>query len=223
MKEFRERLLKALQLELGYFDRPTPEMAATAAWNSSDRKKTSTPAGVLVLLGQSRDSHEFELLVTQRTETVEKHKGQMAFPGGMADAGETSAQTALRETFEEVGIDPSRVDVLGELPGLWTPTGFWITPIVGLLNCSIEDAPLSYSHAEIAEALWIPLSVLLHPDTYSEELLERAGIRYITHVFTVPRNGPLAGASDLGDMSYRIWGATGAIIKNLLDRLAAFK
>jgi 8-oxo-dGTP pyrophosphatase MutT (NUDIX family) len=208
MNELREKLLKALQLELGYFDRPTPEMAATAAWNSTERKKTSTPAAVLVLLGQRLGSRDFELLVTRRTETVETHKGQMAFPGGMADEGETSAQTALRETFEEVGIDSSLVEVLGELPGLWTPTGFWITPMVGLLTCAVEDAPLSYSHAEIAEALWIPLSVLLDPNTYGQELLERAGIRYVTHVFTVP--------------PHRIWGATGAIIKNLLDRLAAF-
>jgi len=209
MNELRQKLLGALALKIGYFDRPTPEMAATAAWNSPERQSTSTPAAVLVLMGQRRGSSEFEFLLTRRTETVEKHKGQMAFPGGMADPGETSEATALRETHEEVGIDPASVEVLGELPGLWTPTGFWITPLVGLLKCPIEDASLSYSHAEIAEALWIPLSIMEHPDTYTQELLERGEVRYVTHVFTIK--------------SHRIWGATGAIIKNLLDRLAAFK
>lgn len=239
-KDFKERLLKALALHLGHFDRPTPgmiqETATTAAWNSSERKKNSTPAAVLVLLGKRQGGSEFEFLLTRRTETVEKHKGQMAFPGGAAEPGETSEQTALRETFEEVGIDPNCVDVLGELPGLWTPTGFWITPIVGLLTSSIEEAVLSYSQAEIADALWIPFSILLHPETYSQELIERAGMRYVTHVFTVPRpqarttstliQSQAGGNKDRVSWDgtpYRIWGATGAIIKNLLDRLAAFK
>ena len=186
---------------------------------------------MLVLLGKRRGESEFEFLLTRRTETVEKHKGQMAFPGGAAEPGESSTQTALRETFEEVGVDSGRVEVLGELPGLWTPTGFWITPMVGLLSCPIEEAVLSYSQAEIAESLWIPFSIFLHPDTYSQELVERSGIRYVTHVFTVPRSQTPRTSSSIGEKNgtirdgapYRIWGATGAIIKNLLDRLAAFK
>jgi 8-oxo-dGTP pyrophosphatase MutT (NUDIX family) len=133
----------------------------------------------------------------------------MAFPGGMGETNESAEQTALRETHEEVGISPENIDLVGVLPGLWTVTSFWITPVVGILKTSIDDTPLVYSPMEIAEAFWIPLSVLEHPDTYRQEWIELGSLRYATHVYQVG--------------SYRIWGATGAMIKNLLDRLAAFK
>jgi 8-oxo-dGTP pyrophosphatase MutT (NUDIX family) len=199
MRDFEQELRSALALDLPYMERPP------------DLKAQSTPASVLLLFGEtsSTETGEPELLMTRRTETVEKHKGQMAFPGGAGDSEEDSIQTALRETHEEVGISPDHVTVLGALPPLWTPTGFWITPVVGLLKTHIDETRLSSSVEEIAEAFWIPLSTLQKTDVYSREFIERGQIQYVTHVYQV---GP-----------YRIWGATGAMIKNLLDRLAAFE
>lgn len=192
MTDFEARLKSALALDFPYPERmPLIE---------------GTPASVLALFG-SRRGGEPELLMTQRTETVEKHKGQMAFPGGMADPGEDYVQTALRETEEEIGISASNVSVLGRLPELWTPTGFSVTPIVGLLKTVIEETPIRKNEPEIAEAFWIPLSLLRDLGTYKKEFIERNGTRYATHVYQVG--------------SYRIWGLTGAMIKNLLDRLAA--
>jgi 8-oxo-dGTP pyrophosphatase MutT (NUDIX family) len=190
--EFEQKLKLALALDLPY-----PERMPLIQ---------GTPASVLALFG-SKSGGEPELLMTQRTETVEKHKGQMAFPGGMADPGEDHVQTALRETEEELGIQRSNVSVLGQLPGLWTPTGFLITPVVGVLRSDIDETPIHMNAPEIAEAFWIPLSVLHREGTYKKEFIERNGIRYATHVYQVG--------------SYRIWGATGAMIKNLLDRLSA--
>jgi 8-oxo-dGTP pyrophosphatase MutT (NUDIX family) len=190
---FDKSLRSALELDLPY-----PERMPLIQ---------GTPASVLALFGFKQGGGEPELLMTQRTETVEKHKGQMAFPGGMADPGENHVQTALRETQEELGILASNVSVLGKLPGLWTPTGFSITPVVGILKTGIDQTPIYKNEPEIAEAFWIPLSVLKDLETYKKEFVERNGIRYATHVYQVG--------------SYRIWGATGAMIKNLLDRLAA--
>jgi 8-oxo-dGTP pyrophosphatase MutT (NUDIX family) len=194
MTEFEKKLKAALEIDLPY-----PERMPLIQ---------GTPASVLALFGvSSAKGGKLELLMTQRTETVDKHKGQMAFPGGAADPGEDRVQTALRETEEEIGIAASKVNVLGRLPGLWTPTGFSITPIVGVLKSDIDETVLRKNEPEIAEAFWIPLSVLLEQGTYKKEFIEREGIRYATHVYQVGQ--------------YRIWGATGAMIKNLLDRLTA--
>jgi 8-oxo-dGTP pyrophosphatase MutT (NUDIX family) len=192
MNAFDSQLKSALELDLPY-----PERMPLIQ---------GVPAAVLALFG-SKNGGEPELLMTQRTETVEKHKGQMAFPGGMAEPGEDHVQTALRETEEELGIPASQVSVFGRLPEIWTPTGFTVTPIVGYLKSHIEATPLHKNAPEIAEAFWIPLSVLRDEATYKKEFIERNGIRYATHVYQVG--------------SYRIWGLTGAMIKNLLDRLAA--
>jgi 8-oxo-dGTP pyrophosphatase MutT (NUDIX family) len=192
MKPFQTQLKSALELDLPY-----PERMPLVQ---------GIPAAVLALFG-AKNGGEPELLMTQRTETVEKHKGQMAFPGGVADPGEDHVQTALRETEEELGIAASQVSVFGRLPEIWTPTGFTVTPIVGFLKSDIQETPLHKNAPEIAEAFWIPLSVLRDEGTYKKEFIERNGIRYATHVYQVG--------------SYRIWGLTGAMIKNLLDRLAA--
>jgi 8-oxo-dGTP pyrophosphatase MutT (NUDIX family) len=145
--------------------------------------------------------------MTQRTETVETHKGQMALPGGGLDPGEDALMAALRETEEEVGIDRGLVEVLGRLPDLTTVTGFQVTPVVGVLREEIVRVSLSPNAHEIAEAFWIPWSVLTHPDTYRRELLRVGPVQYPTHVYQVKH--------------YRIWGATGSMIKNLLDRVEA--
>src|SRR4051812_31907036 len=90
------------------------------------------PAAVMVLCGlreRTEDTH-LEVLVTRRSEHLETHKGQYALPGGMRDADtETIAETALRETEEEVGIARARIETLGNLPPIWTPSGFQVTPV----------------------------------------------------------------------------------------------
>jgi 8-oxo-dGTP pyrophosphatase MutT (NUDIX family) len=169
-----------------------------------------TEAAVLLVFGFARGSAEPSLLLTRRTETMERHKGQMAFPGGVRDPGDADpVATALRESREEVGIPPERVRVVGRLPELRTVTGYSIAPIVGLLDRDLEDVPLEPSEGEIAEAFWVSLGVLRDPATYSRELLRVGPVDYPIHVYRV--NG------------HRVWGATGAMIKNLLDRLAALR
>lgn len=93
--------------------------------------------------------------LTQRPITLRKHPGQISFPGGGRDAADlTPLHTALRETHEELGLEPARVDVLGMLGAMPTITAYWVTPFVGVVPA---DAPLSPNPVEIAEVLEAPL------------------------------------------------------------------
>ncbi len=164
-----------------------------------------TPAAVLVTWAFSAaNPSEPQVLLTRRTEKVETHKGQMAFPGGMRDPGDLSdAETALREAHEEVGLSASLVEVLGELPPMWTVTGFLVTPVVSILKPSLEDVLLVNNEDEIAESLWVPRSRL--EQTYRREFMRHQSVRYPIDVFL--------------DEPHRVWGVTGALLKNLLERL----
>jgi 8-oxo-dGTP pyrophosphatase MutT (NUDIX family) len=104
---------------------------------------------------------EWHLLYTRRTDTVESHKGQVSFPGGACDEGETTPeQTALREANEEVGLDPRDVHVLGKLSTLITITYFRVTPVVGVVKW---PAVFRVGEHEVARIFTIPLGWLATP------------------------------------------------------------
>jgi len=197
--EWKPLLTRALELDQPYSFR---------ARNSGRR------AAVLLLLGFPDDrSPAPSVLVTRRTEIVETHKGQYALPGGAMDPEDEADRglitTALRETEEEVGIPRETVDVVGALPEVWTPTGFLITPVVGLLTVPIPAVVFAMSEAEIAHAFWVELATLRAPGIYREETREYDGVRFPTDVFLVE--------------DHRIWGATGAMLKNLIQRLESLE
>jgi 8-oxo-dGTP pyrophosphatase MutT (NUDIX family) len=143
------------------------------------------------------------LLLTQRTENVETHKGQVAFPGGTVDSDDRDrVHTALREMREEVGIDASEVEVCGMLDDLATPTGFVITPVVGLLHTQPKIRP---NEDEVADVFSVPLAFFADPANAQREFR-------------------LAGGQQREVWIYRydsriIWGATAAVIRQLLTVL----
>jgi 8-oxo-dGTP pyrophosphatase MutT (NUDIX family) len=142
----------------------------------------------------------YELLFTRRTEIVETHKGQVSFPGGMADATDRDIiQTALREAWEEIGIPESSVEVLGLGDDLPTPTGFIITPIVGLIN---NLPPLTINTGEVAQVFQVPLTFFTDPGNGKRELREIRGER--REVWYYEYGGHV------------IWGATAMIVRSLL-------
>ena len=101
---------------------------------------------------------EWHLLYTRRTDKVESHKGQVSFPGGACDEGETTPEeTALREAEEEVGIDPKDVKVLGRLANLITITYFRVTPVVGVVKW---PTVFRVGEHEVARVFTIPLGWL---------------------------------------------------------------
>jgi 8-oxo-dGTP pyrophosphatase MutT (NUDIX family) len=104
---------------------------------------------------------EWHLLFTRRTDTVESHKGQVSFPGGACDEGETTPeQTALREAEEEIGIFPGEVRVLGRLSNLITITYFRVTPVIGVVKW---PAVFRVGAHEVARIFTMPLAWLANP------------------------------------------------------------
>jgi 8-oxo-dGTP pyrophosphatase MutT (NUDIX family) len=105
--------------------------------------------------------NEWHLLYTRRTDRVESHKGQVSFPGGACDEGETTPeQTALREAEEEIGLNPGEVKVLGRLTTLITITYFRVTPVVGVIKW---PSVFKVGEHEVARIFTIPLGWLANP------------------------------------------------------------
>ncbi|TMC29926.1 MAG: CoA pyrophosphatase [Chloroflexi bacterium] len=157
-------------------------------------------AGVLIpLLWRG---HGLEMLLTRRTDTVLTHKGQISFPGGQReDADAETIETALRESYEEIGLDPSRVTVLGELDDVFTAvSSFVITPVVGLVQGEIDDLRLAPD--EVRSLLIVPVDRLLDPRVHTSETRSVGEQQYRIHYYTI------------GDDV--IWGATGRIVYQFL-------
>ena len=148
------------------------------------------PAGVLVPIMERPAG--LSVLLTQRAPDLKHHAGQASFPGGRMERRDADVrETALRETHEEVGIEPSRVDVIGYLEAMPTITGFAVTPVVGLVSDPVE---LAIDRTEVDYAFEIPLDFLL--DEQNDRLVERVweGKRFRLREFHYA--------------SERVWGAT---------------
>src|SRR5579875_3027961 len=111
-----------------------------------------------VLVGLIERSAGLSVLLTRRADTLRRHSGQVAFPGGRMEAGETPPRTALRESFEEVGLDRRFVRLIGLSDAYVTGTGFSITPVVGLIRPGFELTPFD---AEVAEIFELPFAFLM--------------------------------------------------------------
>ncbi len=139
-------------------------------WPAALRKRltaTLTPAGVLIPVIER--GSELSVLLTQRSAELKHHAGQISFPGGrMEEHDEDVARTALRETHEEVGIDPRHVAVIGYLGPMPTITGYAVTPVVGLVS---DVAELVIDRSEVEYAFEVPLEFLL--DARNDKRVER--------------------------------------------------
>lgn len=160
-----------------------------------------TSAGVLMLLFQKKEA--IHLLLSRRTDSVEHHKGQISFPGGVRDHDDrTIIDTALRETEEEIGIRGPRIEVLGVLNDFQTPSGFCMTPVVGFIR---SIPALRLNPQEVNEVFDVPLSFFLN--SANERVEQRLRGTTMANVYFYR----------YGD--YEIWGATAAIIRSFLIEL----
>lgn len=160
------------------------------------------PASVLLLLREGEQGAE--VLLSERSDDVKDHKGQVSLPGGMREECDRDhLATAVRESVEEVGLDPDRLRILGRLDDYRTVTGYHVTPFVGVLE-SFEG--LEPKTAEIREVFSFPLTVMAdnarlrripaaHPDGFGEILF----VEYEGHM---------------------IWGATARMLNGLLELLS---
>ena len=158
--------------------------------------------------------NEITVLLTQRTDHLNDHAGQISFPGGRAELEDADAvSTALREAHEEIGLDAQFVDVLGAMPTYTTGTGFIVTPIVGLVQPGFD---LRADPFEVAEVFEVPLPFLMNPANHRRHAVEIAGAR--REFLSIPWDG----IGPQGEpRRYFIWGATAAMLRNLYRFLAA--
>jgi 8-oxo-dGTP pyrophosphatase MutT (NUDIX family) len=158
------------------------------------------PAAVLIPL--FNNGKEYYLVFIKRSQQVEEHKGEVSFPGGLCEkCDEGVERTALRETFEEIGVCPQDVVIAGVLDDMRTASTLYrVTPVIGIIPASY---PYSVNPVEVDEVINIPLSHLLNEENGGEESIVRRGLTY---------TGPVYRYKD-----YLIWGATARIIKNFLE------
>jgi 8-oxo-dGTP pyrophosphatase MutT (NUDIX family) len=158
------------------------------------------PAAVLILLADGDDGPV--VLLTRRSWSLNHHRGEISFPGGRIDPGETPGEAALREAHEEVGLDPRMVELRGELEHLSTVVSrSYIVPKVGTVPRPVELAPAS---AEVERVLWVPLGELTRPHTYRSERWGTPPTDRLLHFF------------ELDDET--VWGATAHLLVDLLTR-----
>jgi 8-oxo-dGTP pyrophosphatase MutT (NUDIX family) len=161
-----------------------------------------TPASVLfpIVLREAGPA----VLLTQRTEHLRDHPGQISFPGGRVEADDTSpAHTALREAQEEIGLSAAHIEIIGYLPEYRTGTGFRVTPVVALVRPPFELRP---DPVEVAGIFEVPLAFLMDFANHQQHSAHSRG--KLRHYFAMP----------YGD--YFIWGATAGIIVTLARALA---
>ena len=161
----------------------------------------ANPSAVLVPIYE-RDG-ELHVLLTRRSLDLRTHRGEVSFPGGRSDPGETPLETALREANEEIALDPAMVEPLGELDHLTTVTRrAYIVPVVGLVHGSPELRP---NPAEVAAVLEVPLAELMDPEVFREERWGPPELARPVYFFDL-----------YGDT---VWGATAALLRQLLALL----
>jgi 8-oxo-dGTP pyrophosphatase MutT (NUDIX family) len=160
-----------------------------------------TPAAVLV--GLIERSHGFSVLLTTRLDTLRRHAGQVAFPGGRCDAGETPWQAALREAEEEVGLASGFVSPVGLSTPYRTGTGYLVTPVVAFIE---EGFSLQPNPDEVADIFETPFGFLMD------------GANHETHERQLPDGGKRQFYAMTHDDRF-IWGATAGMLRVLSHRL----
>ena len=178
-------------------ERDVAELLTDASFADLDR---TADAAVLIAVTECDNP---TVLLTQRPRTMRDHPGQVAFPGGKIEDGEDAVEAALREAWEELGIEGEQVRVIGTTDRYQTGTGFDITPVLATVPANLAIRP---DPREVESWFEAPLAKLMDRSAWSEnEVFWKGSMR---HYYEMDHEG------------YRIWGVTAAICINLSRRLA---
>ena len=166
-----------------------------------------TAAAVLVPIISNQES--YKILLTHRSKKLDDHAGQISFPGGRIDnSDKTPIDTALREAYEEIGLNGSSVEILGHLDAYATATGFRILPIVSIIK---ENFDTKINPIEVESIFYLPMEFLMNPENHKKErgTYKRQSTSYkIEYEYNV-----------IPYENHHIWGATAAMLINLYETL----
>lgn len=148
----------------------------------------------------------WQVILTQRPETMPSHAGQISFPGGRRETGESALEAALRETHEEIGVKPKAVTVLGRLPSFDAVSDYRVTPFVGIID---PAAPLIPDPREVAELFEVPFAFIINPDNHIARDVYFDGREH--RLYDMPYDGPCGTHRN-------IWGMTAMMMRRLYER-----
>jgi len=160
-------------------------------------------ASVLMPLVMRSDWH---VILTQRPETMPNHAGQISFPGGKVEQGETAREAALRETHEEVGLTPDAIQLLGRLPSFNAVGEYRVTPFVGIVDPKADLIP---HPREVADLFETPMTFLMNPDNHVPRDIEFNGEAH--RLWDMPYD-------DVSGVHRNIWGMTAMMIYRVYQR-----
>ena len=169
------------------------------------------PRAAAVLIGIVQRPGGPTVLLTERTVHLSSHSGQVAFPGGRTDPEDAGpVDTALREAWEEVGLEASFVEVIGQLPAYGTVSAYVVTPVVALVGTGFTLRPHDF---EVADVFEVPLDFLMHPANHRRHRMDAPDGR--REWLSMPWTDPATGKEHF------IWGATAAMLRNLYRLLVS--
>lgn len=172
--------------------------------NLADEKHASLNcAAVLVPLVKDEHSNQWEVIFTRRAEQLKHHAGQISFPGGRYEEQDSDLSvTAMRETYEEIGIAADKIELIGRLPQQQTISRYNVTPFIGVIS---PDYRLNIDHNEVAEVFSLPLNYLIEQDNQKKIRQSYKGHEYDYYSIEYKQ--------------YNIWGLTAQILVNFSQKL----
>ena len=173
-------------------------------YNSITNEDSLKQASVLIAVTRPTAQADSQIVLTVRSADLKSHAGQISLPGGKREDTDSNAiATALRESEEEIGLEPNEVKTIGCLGTLALPSGYLITPIVGVINSGIK---FIRQEDEVADIFQAPLDLVLNISSYKKSKVEFKGKK--------------STILELQYEDYRIWGATAAILFNLAQNVS---
>ena len=168
-----------------------------------DSLRSLRAAAVLIAVTRPKPAEPSRVVLTLRSEKLKSHAGQVSLPGGSCDPEDSSRQeTALREAEEEIGLPRDAVEVIGQMGAIALPSGFEITPVIGLIDSGLQLTPCP---REVADIFHPPLELLMTPPAYLRSSAHYRGAERT--ILELPYEG------------FRIWGATAAILHSLAKQV----
>ncbi|HVG25831.1 MAG TPA: CoA pyrophosphatase [Thermoanaerobaculia bacterium] len=181
-------------------DRALDELRALLAQRPAIEIVAPQHRRACVLIPLIRNRERWSILFTKRSEHLAAHGGQIAFPGGSVEAGETLEQAAMREAEEEVGIPPASVELIGRMDDVVTHSGFLVAPFVGVVH---EPVDYVMQESEVVEIFEVPVEALLDVSNPEVRYVPFRRKEYPAYFYHYGR--------------YEIWGLTGRMLKAFLD------